>query len=121
MISYYREADFPPSLPNFYRQCLIALLEVKNQVEPANEHEVLTQRLWFNKHIAIGNKSVYYNHWYMNNIRCIKDLASSDGSFLSQKQLEKKFGFKVLNYLEHMSLIAGIPKKMEANVIHCKN
>ena len=48
IMSNYKEDYLPPALPAFYRQCLIALLELKTDKLADSVDEALMQPLWSN-------------------------------------------------------------------------
>ncbi|MEK6264143.1 MAG: hypothetical protein N2B06_05145 [Clostridium sp.] len=109
MMSNYREEYLPPTLPAFYRQCLIALLVIKTDKFADCADEALMQPLWFNKYIQFNNMIPYYNHWYVQGIRLVRDLYNSKGKLLSLQELVEKYGIRISNYLEIHSLINAIP------------
>ena len=112
MVTNYREEFLPPLLPCFYRQCLIALLEVKPCYDLTIVNNILLQRLWFNSNILIANQPVFYKHWYKNGIKCVGDLVDKEGLLLLlPDQLQLKFSLERINFLEYYALRNAIPFK----------
>ena len=110
MLSSYKIEYLPPTLPNYYRQCLIALLELKNLDKPVSACEILIQPLWFNRNIQIGRHMTFFHHWYVYGIKLIKDIIDKNGKPMSAQALHAKYGIDVSNYLEYNGLISAIPK-----------
>ena len=108
MQTHYLE-QFIPLLPQFYKQCLIALLEIKSNKIPDSVNEVLTQRLWFNKYITIGKNPAFYRDWYMQGIEYVSDIVGVTGELLLADQIEDKFNLCKVNFLQYYALRNSIP------------
>ena len=118
MCSNYTENYLPPYLPQFYRQCLLALSEIKTDSKPENACQMLIQPLWFNKHIQVGKGMTFYFHWYLKGIKHIKDIIGDNGKPMSPQEISKVYGINTTNFMEYHSLIKAIPtvwKKCIAN------
>ena len=109
MTSNYIEEYLPPLLPQFYRQCLIALLEVKPCYDQTVVNNVLLQKLWFNSKIQIANKPVFYKHWYTKGIKSIGDIVDKNGLLLLPDQIQQKFDLDKIHFLEYYALRNAIP------------
>ena len=74
-----------------------------------NKNMVLDQTIWFNSHLRIGQRPVYYRTWYDKGLRYIADLTSGN-KWKTITEIEAKFGFtpKLLDYL---GILSSIPKQ----------
>ena len=111
MSTSYIEEYLPPLLPRFYRQCLIALLEVKPCYDLTVVNNVLLQRLWFNSNIQIAKKPVFYKHWYNKGIKCVGDIVDKNGLLLLPDQIQERFDLEKMHFLEYYALRNAIPYK----------
>ena len=74
-----------------------------------NKNSILDQTLWFNSHLRISHRPVYYKSWYDNGLRYITDLVSGN-KWKNISEIEAEFGFspKLLDYL---GILTCIPKQ----------
>jgi len=109
--SNYDVSTIPNSLPMFYKQCLYALSEVKH-VNFKDFRVILSQSLWFNKHIRVAGKPVFCQEWYNKGLCHINDLIGSDGKFQEPQKIFEKFTIEATNnnVLLFFSLKSAIPK-----------
>ena len=84
-----------------------ALIQVNQSTTP---EDILSQPLWYNDTIKIGNKPVVYSHWIKADIFFIVDLLKDDNTFLSFEEFQEKFRINNSNFLEFYSLLQAIPK-----------
>ena len=70
---------------------------------------VLDQTIWFNSHLRIGRRPVYYKTWYDKGLRYIADIVSGI-RWKTIKEIESDFGFspKLLDYL---GILSSIPNQ----------
>ena len=52
----------------------------------ACEADWLSESLWMNSSIQIGNESILFKYWYEKGNRFINDLMDSNGNLLSHKK-----------------------------------
>jgi exonuclease III len=98
----------PYYLPDFYRQCLVIIDDLKTN-EPESKEEIKNEMLWLNRHITVNNVPLFYENWYNLGIKKIEDLIDQKGEFLLPEDLEKKFSLGSTPFLEYYSLRQAIP------------
>ena len=92
---------------SFWRNILTVWCELNTQLV-TTKRQVEEQVIWLNSNIRINKKPSLYVNWYKKGITRIKDIIHADGTFLSTKQIEKKYGFKPL-FTELYGLTSVIP------------
>lgn len=80
-----------------------------NFFNPESYTEISQQLLWFNSHIRIQGKPIFYCHWYTKGVVTVNDIQNLDGTLLNYNEFCAKFDIKV-NFLLYNGLIAAIPK-----------
>ena len=60
-------------LPKYYEQLLNMWYSINNRA-PATIYEILSESIWLNERILLGNRPVYNKSWIDAGILCIKDL-----------------------------------------------
>jgi exonuclease III len=106
--SQYTENMLPALLPDFYRQCLLALSDLKPD-NPNSIMEIKNQYIWYNKYILQNGKHLMYNDWYQIGIVKIKDLLDVNNKFVSLEHLEQSFGLKKGQELQYNIIKCCIP------------
>ncbi len=56
--------------------------------------DVLTQPLWFNRHILVNKDYIYYKKYENNGISPLKDTLDNNCEFLDYKTLNQKYNLK---------------------------
>ena len=72
--------------------------------KPSTHAAVLKTTLWYNNEIKIGNKSIYYNHWFSAGIVFICDLLDDNGHLLSFADLRAKYNIHT-NFIEYGGVV----------------
>ena len=72
------------------------------------------QPLWFNQHIQISNKVIFFQHWKEAGVNTIKDLKDEYGKMLSYDQFINKYQIES-NFLEFFGVISAIPRAWISN------
>ena len=94
---------------NFWRDVLEAwLLLVKSQ-DIKTSDDIYCSCIWNNTRICIDNNPIFYRHWYDQNIHFVQDLMNENADFLSQRQLEEKYGLTT-NFLEYYGIRQAIKR-----------
>lgn len=92
---------------SYWKQVSIAWAHTNFHV-PQNIVQVAKQFLWFNSHIRIGKKPVWYQNAWRANVRYVADIVNNDGSILSFEQFKAKFG-NCLNFVQYFGLVKALP------------
>ena len=83
-----------------------------------NSGNVGNSNIWYNSNIKIANKTVFWKHWYDNNIRYIIDLFNiSKARFYSWLEFKAKYGI-TCKFLQFTSLISAIPRQWKRTLIN---
>ena len=94
---------------NFWRDVLEAwLLLVKSQ-DIKTSDDIYCSCIWNNTRICKDNNPIFYKLWYDQNIHFVKDLMNENADFLSQRQLEEKYGLTT-NFLEYYGIRQAIKR-----------
>ena len=71
---------------------------------------ILSQFLWFNSQIQIGNKSVFFSSFSERNINFVGQLFKTDGAVKLWKQLQEVYGLANKLNFKWIQLIHSLPK-----------
>ena len=82
-------ADLPP----FYRNILSVWQELHSKT-PHNIKEMKEEKLWNNRFIKIGGRSISYKAWASKGIQKLNDLLDSNGLFFSFEHFKSKYGVR---------------------------
>jgi hypothetical protein len=93
----------------FYNALLQTWANINFQV-PKNAKDVVTQTLWQNDLIQIGNNPVTYKSWKNAGITKIVHLLDNNGKIISKNNLQNKYQVNI-KQLEYNSLINSLPPK----------
>ena len=59
------------------------------------EDEILSQTIWVNDNIRVGNKPVYYGKWYKKGIKNINDFIDGNGKYISFENFKHKYDINI--------------------------
>ena len=77
--------------PNpFWKDVFYSYIEFSNNVNDVSNVELLTEPIFFNDKFKIGDKTIYFKDWAMNDIYFVKDLIKEDGMFLTLQEFSNK-------------------------------
>ena len=82
---------------------------IYNFYQPTSRNQVLDQVIWYNSHIRINGKIIFWKKLYVKDIVYFKDLLSNN-EMLSFEELQIKTN-GALNFLEYICLKKAIPKE----------
>lgn len=91
---------------HFWKDVLIALLKLKNNIKETQE-SVLKSPLFYSHNITIAGAKIFYKDWYSKGIRFINDMIKENGDFYSQQEIIKKTKIKI-NILHYYGIIKSI-------------
>jgi hypothetical protein len=91
--------------PNyFWKDVFNAWCEVVKCIPPKSNADLLTSSLWYNNHIRLNKKTLYYRHWVKNGVNFVNDLMGDDGNFLSLDEFRTKYGIRT-NFIEYSAVL----------------
>ena len=97
------------SLPKYYRE-IINACGSKFSCQTLVPSAILYQFLWFNSHIQLGNKSVFFSSFSERNINFVGQLFKTDGAVKPWKQLQEEYGLANKLNFKWIQLIHSLPK-----------
>ena len=71
---------------------------------------ILSQFLWFNSQVQIGNKSVFFSSFSERNINFVGQLFKTDGSVKPWKQLQEEYNLANKLKFKWRQIIHSLPK-----------
>ena len=83
-----------PHIPNFYKQICEHWYELHSS-PPQTKNDIMNETLWFNKHILVDNKPIFYKLWDQHGISHIYHILNQNGNFKSERELLISFGLNV--------------------------
>jgi hypothetical protein len=101
----------PKNFPHFYWQVIQSWLEIKEANSLDKEKSSIDVRrecLWLNKNIKINKQTVKWEKWREKGINIIHDIINESGNFLTQKEIEQRYGLKY-DFLSFNALKDAIP------------
>ena len=108
----------PENTPYFYKSILKAWAEISDQ-KVNDPTTVCRQYLWNNKHIKIGQKSIFYKEFSNCNINKVENLY--DRNYDLTWAYVKSKGLKDKDYIKWAGIISAIPSSWKALVKGNKN
>ena len=104
----FDENEVMPSTPTFYKDVLKYWKETN-----VAERNILSDFVWYNKHIKLNGKTVYFKEFMDAGIWYVEDMFDRNGDFLSFDILTRR-GVVKNKYMQWFSLIHSIPKCWKA-------
>ena len=78
------------NIPEFYQNVIKYWIEISRS-EPLTSSMILSESLWFNYFIKIGNKSISPSFLKANNSIFLSDIFDNNGKFITLEQFREKF------------------------------
>ena len=75
---------------------------------PKNNSEFISEFLFFNKNIKIGNQTLFFQQWYDLNILRIRDLSHNQGHFMTFQNFRANHPTLTINFITYMGLLRVI-------------
>ena len=66
-----------------------------SKVKPNSTSQLLSEHVFYNKNMMIGNKMIKYTQWVDNGVYCIAHFINENGRFRTLAEFNKKFGMTV--------------------------
>ena len=95
------------AMPDFYKQ-LLDIWYTFHNAKPTQVKDIISEKIWYNENILIGNKPVFNRTWYNAGIRVIKDLITSN-RLMTKNELETKYQIQC-DFLFYNGIKTAIPK-----------
>ena len=93
-IKFHRSLDIPQYLirkiPEFYRVILLNWNTIL-YYDPSVALIILSQYLWFNKNIKIGNNNAYFSHFSNHSVNFIGNLLDINGKYISWDAIKYEY------------------------------
>lgn len=112
-MSIEKEKCIPIKLPKFYQEVIFCWHSCGGGLKaPQSETEIRKQVIWGNKFIQSKNKTLFYHHWYKNNIIFIDDLLDDTGNIKSGEDIFSQLqGTCRSNWIiEYSTILKSIPR-----------
>ena len=116
-LSYKNNTKYLHPLPKYYEQLLNMWYSINNR-EPASIDEILSESIWLNERILVGNRPVYNKAWIDAGILCIKDLLNGN-CFMTQAQIEENY--VSCDFLYYNGLRLSIPQGWLKHIFNTEN
>ena len=85
---------------------------------PNGGTQIINQVIWYNSHIRVNNKPIFYNSWYQKGIIQIRDIYNAgQHHFYTFQELHNLYGPGLL-FLDLFTIIAGIPPAWKQELIN---
>ena len=97
------------SFLKYYRE-IINTWGSKFLCQTLEQSAILSQFLWFNSQIQIGNKGVFFSSFTERNINFVGQLFKTDGAVKQWKQLQEEYGLANKLNFKWIQLIHSLPK-----------
>lgn len=102
--------DIVKHVPDSYLKEMLMIWAPFNYTDPTSVNDILAQKLWYNSHIKIRTKWLFYVTLYENGITKIIDLFDLDtGRFYDYEQFCLEYGNNLVDYLTYYGIISAIP------------
>lgn len=96
--------------PCFWRDVLIAWANTQWHDPKDNVTKIAMQVLWYNSHIKINKRTLYYKKAHGGGIKLLYNIWNSvSKKFLTYQQLINIYGDNIMTYLEYHALVSAIP------------
>jgi hypothetical protein len=88
----------------FWKNVALATSEYNSTIKPIDIHDILSEPIWFNKHIKLE----YIKAWHKTCIFHLKHVFDENGTLMSLDQLKNKFNTKAtFCYVYRLQSMAG--------------
>ena len=99
----------------FYVEMLIAWNSISEE-QPAIPEAILSQSLWKNKFIKVGNKPLQYLAFKSKGILLVRHLFDDNGKVMNWETFRSRYNLSQKLYFKWMQLIDAIPRLWKQNV-----
>ena len=107
--------DFGSHLPTnnetlsiFWKDVFRAYLVFGRNVHVKKHEDVLAEPIFYNDNVCIGNNVVFFENWYNNGVKSIKEFVDGNGNFLSLNEFNMKHNLNELNFVKYNGCVRAI-------------
>ena len=104
------------SIPKFYKE-LLREFHTFCQRPIEDKMDVQKERLWYNRSVRVGGKTIFVNNMYQAGINMIDDLTDEDGRFLSLAELKNRAPSIKVDVLTYQRILQGIPQMWKEKLV----
>lgn len=105
----FNHQHLPTTIPPFYLNALKTWSELSSD-EPLNATEACSQRVWNNRFILCGNKSIYYSKFAEAGFHTIYDFIDDQGKFKKFDDVHANTELNNVDFIKWCGLVNAIPK-----------
>jgi len=98
--------------PNFYK-CILSYTQNFNALN-LQKQNILNSFIWNNKHIKVGNASVFYKSWFDKGVKSFEDLIGPGNKFISFSEFTKKYNINT-NFLTYGGIVNAVRNRIKQN------
>ena len=95
----------------FWKDVLISWIRLREKTKICSWSEYITQPLWYNKYLQIGNKPTFDRDWYDNGIKYINDMIDDNGDILTLQTLQMRY-----NFTPNIMMYLGIKHALQVDI-----
>ena len=77
---------------------------------------ILSNFLWFNKHILIEKKSIFFRDFFENGLNFVYQLFDNNGNVKSWCSIKQEFGYSNISNFKWQQLIYALPHSWKKNI-----
>ena len=92
----------------FWKDVLKHYVKLCNHCLPNDVHEMLSECIFYNSNILRNNTSIFFNNWFDNEIRKIRDLLNENGNFMSFDQFKNAHPNVPTDFLTYQGILNAI-------------
>ena len=106
-----KDQDLFDSMPPFYCEVLKNWQTIKDTTQKIDTRATIEKELmWKNRHIKVGNKSIFIKKWHEKGINYVEDVLNEKNEFLSHESFQQKFNIQT-PYTTYFGVIDAFPKR----------
>ena len=94
---------------NPFWSCVLEAWQIFKTETPSTTDEALSQPLWYNRHIQINRKTIFFKYLHQAGVNFINDLLKQNGHFFTYKEFIDNYEVNV-DFLSYNAIIHAIPQ-----------
>ena len=95
----------------FWKDVFISWIRLREKTKICSWSEYITQPLWYNKRLQIGNKPTFDRDWYDNGIKYINYLIDDNGDIITLQTLQNRY-----NFTPNIMMYLGIKHALQVDI-----
>ena len=101
------------STNNFWMDIFLAYKEFNSKVTIKTSEDFLSESLFGNDRIKLGNKTILYKQWIDKGVFSIHNLFKETGKFMSHQEFQVTYGLSV-NFITYHGIVQAVKKYQKA-------